>query len=107
MFVYLLLQSVHFVRSQKIWGASLMAQTVKNVPAVQETCIRSLCWEDPLEEGMTAPSSILLENRHGQRSLAGCNHGAAAPATTEHSTKDVGVPRELGLCSRGGAARTV
>ena len=59
MFVYLLLQSVHFVCSQKIWGASLMAQTVKNVPAVQETCIRSLCWEDRLEEGMTAPSSIL------------------------------------------------
>ena len=28
-----------------------MAQTVKNLPALQETWVRSLGWEDPLEEG--------------------------------------------------------
>ena len=39
--------------------ASLVAQTVKNLPAVQETWIRSLGWEDPLEEGMTGHSNIL------------------------------------------------
>ena len=32
--------------------ASLVAQTVKNLPAVQETRLRSLGWEDPLEKGM-------------------------------------------------------
>ena len=32
---------------------------VKNLPAVQETYIRSLGWEDPLEEGMATHSSIL------------------------------------------------
>ena len=32
---------------------------VKNLPAVQETWIRSLGWEDPLEEEMTSHSSIL------------------------------------------------
>ena len=32
---------------------------VKNLPAVQETWIRSLGWEDPLEEGMATHSSIL------------------------------------------------
>ena len=32
---------------------------VKNLPAVQETCVRSLGWEDPLEEGMANHSSIL------------------------------------------------
>ena len=32
---------------------------VKNPPAVQETWIRSLVWEDPLEEGMATHSSIL------------------------------------------------
>ena len=32
--------------------ASLVAQTVKNLPAVQETQLRSLGWEDPLEKGM-------------------------------------------------------
>jgi len=38
---------------------SLVAQTVKNLPAVQETWVRSLCWEDPLEETMATHSSIL------------------------------------------------
>ena len=38
---------------------SLVAQTVKNPPPVQETWARSLGWEDPLEEGMAIHSSIL------------------------------------------------
>ena len=38
---------------------SLVAQTVKSPPSVQETWVRSLGWEDPLEEGMTTHSSIL------------------------------------------------
>jgi len=36
-----------------------MAQTVKNSPAIRETRVQSLGWEDPLEEGMAAHSSIL------------------------------------------------
>ena len=36
-----------------------MAQTVKSLPAVWETWVRSLGWEDPLEEGMETHSSIL------------------------------------------------
>ena len=36
-----------------------MAQTVKNLPAMQETRVRSLGQEDPLEEGMATHSSIL------------------------------------------------
>ena len=40
-------------------GASLVAQMVKNLLAVQETLVRSLGWEDPLEEGMETPSSTL------------------------------------------------
>ena len=39
--------------------ASLVAQLVKNPPAMQETWVRSLGWEDPLEEGMATHSSIL------------------------------------------------
>ena len=42
----------------KNW-ASLEAQIVKNQPALQETWVQSLIWEDPLEEGMTTHSSIL------------------------------------------------
>ena len=39
--------------------ASLAAQLVKNLPAVQKTWVLSLGWEDPLEEGMATHSSIL------------------------------------------------
>ena len=38
--------------------ASLVAQTVKNPPAVWETWVQSLGWEDPLEMGMATHSSI-------------------------------------------------
>ena len=36
-----------------------MAQTVKNLPAMQKTRDRSLGWEDPLEQGMATHSSVL------------------------------------------------
>ena len=36
-----------------------MAQTVKNLPAMLETWVRSLGWEDPLEKGTATPSSIV------------------------------------------------
>ena len=39
--------------------ASLVAQTVKNPPAMSKTWVRSLGWEDALEEGMASHSSIL------------------------------------------------
>ena len=40
-------------------GASLMARMVKNLPAMRETLVQSLGWENPLEKGMATPSSIL------------------------------------------------
>ena len=45
-------------------GAKLVAQAVRNLPAVQETQVGSLGQEDPLEEGLVTFSSILypLEN---------------------------------------------
>ena len=39
--------------------ASLVAQTVKNLPAMQETWVRSLGQEDPMEKEMATHSSIL------------------------------------------------
>ena len=36
-----------------------VVQLVKNPPAVQETLVQSLGWEDPLEKGMATHSSIL------------------------------------------------
>ena len=40
-------------------GALLIAQLVKNPPAMQETSVWSLGWEDPLEKGKVTPSRIL------------------------------------------------
>ena len=48
----------------------LLAQTVKNLPAMRKTQVRSLYREDPLEESL-ATHYPCLENPHGQRSLAG------------------------------------
>ena len=39
--------------------ASLVAHTIKNPPATGETWVRSLGWEDPLEDSVTTHSSIL------------------------------------------------
>ena len=39
--------------------ASLVAQTVKNLPAIQERQVQSLGWKDPVEKGMAARSSVL------------------------------------------------
>ena len=51
--------------------ASLAAQSVKNLPAVQETWVQSLGWEDTLEKEMETRSSILPIEFHGQISLVG------------------------------------
>ena len=47
------------MRVLRIYRASLVAQLLKNPPAMQETQVQSLGWEDPLEEGMATHSSIL------------------------------------------------
>ena len=41
------------------WGASLVAQLVKNPPKMWETWVQSLDWEDPLRKGKATRSSIL------------------------------------------------
>ena len=51
--------------------ASLVAQTVKSLPTMQETWAQSLGWEDPLEEGMQPTPGFLPGDSHGQRSLVG------------------------------------
>ena len=43
---------------------------VKNLPAMQEIWVQSLCWEDPLEEGMATDSSILAgESLHTEEPI--------------------------------------
>ena len=73
-----------------VWWASLVVQTVQNPPAVWETWVRSLGWEDPLGEGMATHSSILAWRIPMDRSLAGYRpwgHRVRAeqPSTCGHS----------------------
>ena len=64
--------------------ASLVAQTVKCLPAVWETRVRSLGWEDPLKKEME-PTPVLLPGKfHGLRSLVGYSpRGGKQSDTTE------------------------
>ena len=48
-----ILSSSRFAASSLPVRALLVAQMVRNLPAVQETCVRSLGWEDPLEKEMS------------------------------------------------------
>ena len=47
------------VENKKRNHLSLGVQMVKNLPAMRDTWVRSLGWEDPLEEGMATHSSVL------------------------------------------------
>ena len=53
------------------WDLSLMAQRVKCLPAMQETRVQSLGWEDPLEKEWQPTPVFLPGKSHGQRSLVG------------------------------------
>ena len=46
------------ILNNKIEGLSYRGSVVKNLPAMQETWVRTLGWEDPLEKGMATHSSI-------------------------------------------------
>ena len=61
----------HFQSICEQFWASLVAQTVKRLPAMQETRVRFLGREDPLEKEMAIHSSTLAWKSHGQRSLIG------------------------------------
>ena len=79
----------------------LVPQTVKNLPAMWETWVRFLGWEDPLEVGVATHSSILAwkslwtEEPSGLQSMGSqrVGHNLA----TKHSTANAGDTRELGL----------
>ena len=80
-------------------GASLVAQTVKNPPAMWETWVQSLGQEYPLEEEMETHCSIFfLEKPHKQRSLVGYSPWAGKESDrSEHAHTHALYPLSLGL----------
>ena len=65
--------------------ASLVAQMVKNLPAMPEMWVRSLGWEDPLEEEMATHFSILAWRIQRRRSWRATVLGVAESGTTERT----------------------
>ena len=61
------MKSIYLIHARN----SLVAQTVKSLPAMQDNQVQTLGQEDPLEKKMATYSSILPGKSHGQRSLAG------------------------------------
>ena len=73
--------------SNALFGASLEAQMAKNLPAMWETQVQSLGWEDPLEKEWLPNSAFLLGEFHRQRNLVSyspCGHKESD--TTEQLT---------------------
>ena len=73
----------HFYRPPISDRTSLVAQTVKNLPAMQETWIWSLGWEDPLKKGMGIQDSC-LENSVDREAWWATLHGVTRITRIEH-----------------------
>ena len=82
--------SPHKAETTRNIRASLVVQTAKNLPAMQETRVQSLGQEDPLEEEMTIHSSYFLPGEvHRQRSLAGYTPWGRKESDTTNDTRNV------------------
>ena len=66
------------------FGASLVAQLIKNLPAMRETWVQSLGWDDPLEKGKTTHSSILAWRIHGLYSPRGREESDTTERLSRH-----------------------
>ena len=104
---------------QYFWS-SLVAQTVKNLPAMWETWVHSLGWEEPLEESVATHSSILAQrvpmDREAWQAIV---HGVAKswtrterPSTAQHRrrrgkgpTCNAGDSKDVGLIPGSGRSR--
>ena len=63
--------NVNIPNATELHGASLVAQTVENPPAIQKNRVQSLGWEDPLEKIMATHPVFLPGKFHEQRNLGG------------------------------------
>ena len=69
-----------------VFWASLVAQIVNNLPAMQKIWIQSLGWDNPLEKGMVTPPVFLTGEFHGQMRLAGYSPWGCKELDTTEAT---------------------
>ena len=82
-------KTVIYPNNAILW-ASLVAQSVKNPPAKQETHVQSLGWEDPLEEDMATHSSILTRWIPWREEPGACSPQDLRESDTTEVTKHAG-----------------
>ena len=80
------------------YWASLVAQMVKNPPAMQETRVQSLGREDPLEKGRATRSSILARRIPWTEEPGGLHPWCHRVDTTDRRTRHTGLQRALLVC---------
>ena len=86
-----------------VGSAFLVVQTAKNLPAMWETQVQSLGWEDTLEESLATHSSIFcLRNPHGQRSL-----GSYSPRSGKKSVTTEQLTLSPSVLSKGPVSTSV
>ena len=96
-----------------VWqSASLVAQKVKDLPAIQETWVWTLGWEDPLKKGMATHSSILTWRIHMYRGAwQATAHGSQsrynwAKHSTQHKTRAMNVALRIHMVVAIGFLKT-
>ena len=81
------------------YGASLVAQMVKNMPEMQETRVRSLDWEDPLDKKMAAHSNILAWKISRTEETGGYSPQGRKSQSTDHRVRqDLATKHNLCFC---------
>ena len=76
-----------------LYRASLVAQLVSNLPAMQETLVWFLSWEDPLEKGMATHSSILAWRTPWTEEPGGLPSTESKRVGPNWATKHIGLPK--------------
>ena len=84
----------------------MVAQMVKNLPAMQETQDQFLGQEDPLEKGWQPTPVFLPGGSHGQRSLVGYSPWGLKESDTTEQLNNNNSQGELGMEKKDGVGRT-
>ena len=94
-----------FARGLGVFGASLVAQMVKNLPAMRKTWVRSLGWDDPLEEGMAVHSSVLAWRIPGTGKPGGLPSMGLQPRSSVHGILQARILEWVAMLSSRGSSQ--